>query len=102
MYNLSLPKLRANYYGLSTTVQLRAAHEPMFTVRCLVGDWPQLLYCTWLIVYSLDWTVHFGTVQFSEVGAPTPKIIFFCKFFDEGNIKMDSLWSHLEVSGSFQ
>ena len=35
MYNLSLPRLSANYYGLPTTVQLRAAHEPMFTVRCL-------------------------------------------------------------------
>ena len=34
MYNLSLPRLRANYYGLPTTVQLRAAHES----RCsLVG-----------------------------------------------------------------
>ena len=33
-YNLSLPRLSANYYGLPTTVQLRAAHES----RCsLVG-----------------------------------------------------------------
>ena len=27
MYNLSLPRLSANYYGLPTTVQLRAAHK---------------------------------------------------------------------------
>ena len=26
-YNLSLPRLSANYYGLPTTVQLRAAHK---------------------------------------------------------------------------
>ena len=39
MYNLSLPKLSAKY-GLPTTVQLRAAHEPMFTVQCLAGNWP--------------------------------------------------------------
>ena len=40
MYNLSLPKLNAdaNYCGLPMTVQLRAAHEPMFTVGCLMGD----------------------------------------------------------------
>ena len=31
-YNLSLPRLSANYYGLPTTVQLQGAHEPMFTV----------------------------------------------------------------------
>ena len=60
MYNLSLPKLSANYYGLPTTVQLRAAHELMFTVWCFAGDWPQVLYCTWLIVYTLDWTVYLG------------------------------------------
>ena len=38
MYNLSLPKLRANYYRLPTTVQLRAAHEPMFTGHCLAAN----------------------------------------------------------------
>ena len=26
------------HYGLPTTVQLRAAHDPMFTVRCLAGN----------------------------------------------------------------
>ena len=39
MYNLSLPKLSANYYGLPTTVQLWAAHELMLSVQCL-------RYCT--------------------------------------------------------
>ena len=57
MYKLSLPKLSANYYGLPTTVQLRAAHEPMFTGRCLTANWLQVLYCTWLERYT------FGTVQ---------------------------------------
>ena len=65
MYNLSLPKLSAAYYGLPMTVQLQTAHEPMLTVWCLVGDWFQVVNCTWLIVYSLDWTVHFGTIQSS-------------------------------------
>ena len=37
MYNLSLLRLSANYYGLPTTVQLRAAHES----RCSL-----LRYCT--------------------------------------------------------
>ena len=59
-YNLSLPRLRANYYGLPTTVQLRAAHES----RCsLVGvsrsTALQVLYCTCLERY------HYGTVQSS-------------------------------------
>ena len=38
MDNLSLPMLYANYYGLPTTVQLQAAHEPMFTARCLTAN----------------------------------------------------------------
>ena len=42
MYNLSLPKLHANYYGLPMTVQLQAAHELMFTVQCLAANWPQV------------------------------------------------------------
>ena len=59
-YNLSLPRLSANYYGLPTTVQLRAAHES----RCsLVGvsrsTALQVLYCTCLEQY------HYGTVQSS-------------------------------------
>ena len=53
MYNLSLPRLSANYYGLPTTVQLWAAHEPMFTVRCLVVNCRQVLYCTCLERYTL-------------------------------------------------
>ena len=57
MYNLSLPKLRANYYGLPTTVQLWAAHEPMFTVRCLAANCLQVLYCTCLERYTFG-TVH--------------------------------------------
>ena len=53
MYNLSLPKLHANYYRLPATVQLRAAHEPMFTVWCLAANSLQVLYCTWLERYIL-------------------------------------------------
>ena len=44
-YNLSLPRLSANYYGLPTTVQLRAARK----IRCsLVGvsRSTALRYCT--------------------------------------------------------
>ena len=57
-YNLSLPRLSANYYRLPTTVQLRAAHES----RCsLVGvsrsTALQVLYCTCFEQY------HYGTVQ---------------------------------------
>ena len=57
-YNLSLPRLSANYYGLPTTVQLRAAHES----RCsLVGVSQstalQVLYCTCLERY------HYGTIH---------------------------------------
>ena len=53
MYNLSLPRLSTNYYGLPMTVQLRAAHKPMFTVRCLAANSPQVLYCTCLERYTL-------------------------------------------------
>ena len=57
-YNLSLPRLSANYYGLPMTVQLRAAHES----RCsLVGvsrsTALQVLYCTCLERYNYG-TVH--------------------------------------------
>ena len=44
-YNLSLPRLSANYYGLPTTVQLRAAHKN----RCSwvgVSRSTALKYCT--------------------------------------------------------
>ena len=51
MYNLSLPS--ANYYGLPMTVQLRAAHEPMFTGRCLAVNCRQVLYCICLEWYTL-------------------------------------------------
>ena len=59
-YNLSLPRLSANYYGLPTTVQLWAAHKS----RCsLVGVSQstalQVLYCTCLERYN------YGTVQSS-------------------------------------
>ena len=57
-YNLSLPRLSVNYYGLPTTVQLRAAHES----RCsLVGvsrsTACQVLYCTCLERY------HYGKLE---------------------------------------
>ena len=45
MYNLSLPRLSANYYGLPTTAQLRAAHESrcsLFGVSRSTG----VTYCT--------------------------------------------------------
>ena len=45
MYNLSLPRLSANYYGLPTTVQLRAANEPMFTV------WRLAVNCSGTVLY---------------------------------------------------
>ena len=44
-YNLSLPRLSANYYGLPTTVQLRAARQ----IRCSwvgVSRSTALRYCT--------------------------------------------------------
>ena len=53
MYNLY------NYYGLPTTLQLWAAHKPMFTGRCLAANWPQVLYCTCLERYT------FGTFHMS-------------------------------------
>ena len=58
-YNLSLPRLSANYYGLPTTVQLRAAHES----RCsLVGvsRSTAVRYCT---VPALE-RYHYGTIQY--------------------------------------
>ena len=55
MYNLSLPKLHANYYRLPTTMQLWAAHEPMLTGQCLAANWPQVLYCICLVYL---WAVH--------------------------------------------
>ena len=60
MYNLSLPKLSANYYGLPTTVQLWAACEPMFTVRCLTVN------CSGTVLY-LPGTVSFWDRSFFQV-----------------------------------
>ena len=60
MYNLSLPRLSANYYGLPTTVQLRAARQ----IRCSrvgVSRSTALRYCT---VTCLE-RYHYGTVQSS-------------------------------------
>ena len=45
MYNLSLPRLSANYYGLPTTVQLRAAHESQCSLVS-VSRSTALRYCT--------------------------------------------------------
>ena len=59
MYNLSLPRLSANYYGLPTTVQLRAAHESRCSLFGVLQSTAQVLYCTCLERYI------FGTVQSS-------------------------------------
>ena len=56
-YNLSLPRLSANYYGLPTTVQLRAAHESRCSLVGVSRSTAQVLYCTCLERY------HYGTVQ---------------------------------------
>ena len=58
MYNLSLPRLSANYYGLPTTVQLRAAHESQCSLFGVSQSTAQVLYCTRLERYI------YGTVQF--------------------------------------
>ena len=57
MYNLSLPRLSANYYGLPTTVQLRAAHESRCSLFGVSRSTAQVLYCTCLERYI------YGTVQ---------------------------------------
>ena len=44
-YNLSLPRLSANYYGLPTTVQLRAAHKNRCS-RVGISRSTALRYCT--------------------------------------------------------
>ena len=51
MYNLSLPRLSANYYGLPTTVQLRAAHETPCSLFGVSQSTAQVLYCTCLERY---------------------------------------------------
>ena len=51
MYNLSLPRLSANYYGLPTTVQLRAAHESRCSLFGVSRSTAQVLYCTCLERY---------------------------------------------------
>ena len=58
-YNLSLPRLSANYYGLPTTVQLRAAHESRCSLVGVSRSTAQVLYCTCLERYN------YGTVQSS-------------------------------------
>ena len=57
MYNLSLPRLSANYYGLPMTVQLRAAHESRCSLFGVSWSTAQVLYCTCLERYI------YGTVQ---------------------------------------
>ena len=57
MYNLSLPRLSANYYGLPTTVQLRAAHESRCSLFGVSRSTAQVLYCTCLERYIYG-TVH--------------------------------------------
>ena len=57
MYNLSLPRLSANYYGLPMTVQLWAAHESRCSLFGVSQSTAQVLYCTCLERYI------FGTVQ---------------------------------------
>ena len=53
MYNLSLPRLSANYYGLPTTVQLRAAHESRCSLFGVSRSTAQVLYCTCLEWYKI-------------------------------------------------
>ena len=50
-YNLSLPRLSANYYGLPTTVQLRAAHESRCSLFGVSRSTAHVLYCTCLERY---------------------------------------------------
>ena len=57
MYNLSLPRLSANYHGLPTTVQLQAAHESRCSLFGVSRSTAQVLYCTCLERYI------YGTVQ---------------------------------------
>ena len=64
MYNLSLPRLSANYYGLPTTVQLRAAHESRCSLFGVSRSTAQVLYCTCLERYI------YGTVQSSLCREP--------------------------------
>ena len=52
-YNLSLPILSANYYGLPTTVQLWAAHESQCSLFGVSRSTAQVLYCTCLERYIL-------------------------------------------------
>ena len=59
MYNLSLPRLSANYYGLPMTVQLLAAHESRCSLFGVLRSTAQVLYCTCLERYI------YGTVQSS-------------------------------------
>ena len=57
MYNLSLPRLSANYYGLPTTGQLRAAHKSRCSLFGVSWSTAQVLYCTCLERYNYG-TVH--------------------------------------------
>ena len=57
MYNLSLPRLSANYYGLPTTVQLRAAHESRCSLFGVLQSTAQVLYCTCVERHTFG-TVH--------------------------------------------
>ena len=57
MYSLSLPRLSANYYGLPTTVQLRAAHESRCSLFGVSRSTAQVLYCTCLERYTFG-TIH--------------------------------------------
>ena len=57
MYNLSLPRLSANYYGLPMTVQLQAAHESRCSLFGVSRSTAQVLYCTCLERYIYG-TVH--------------------------------------------
>ena len=57
MYNLSLPRLSANYYGLPATAQLRAAHESRCSLFGVSWSTAQVLYCTCLEQYILDHSI---------------------------------------------
>ena len=73
-YNLSLPRLSANYYGLPTTVQLRAAHESRCSLFGVSRSTAQVLYCTCLngtflgpFTTSRQYYIHTKPLSFIQV-----------------------------------
>ena len=83
MYNLSLPRLSANYYGLPMTVQLRAAHESQCSLVGVSRSTAQVLYCTCLELYI------FGTVQ--SVTCYFPGVLLFSMLAKYYHFKMGNM-----------